>query len=192
MSGSSKLILTLSFKPAQNGGYRAATADLRWSRSVIGPSAGAAPITRWSISVLPDRRLCSVQPFRRFPRVHVMLSILRGPGGGAAGVWGDNLDDMTRPAGLTGTHRRSGGQRRQALGGRRQVPPRCMSSSTAAAAIRMIFPPGMPPTITVWITTGAVSPVRPGSGGGRVAKAAGAAAPNARIRPAQSRRRRSG
>jgi hypothetical protein len=42
----------------------------------------------------------------------------------------------------------------------------------------MIFPPGMPPTITVWITTGAVSPVRPGSGGGRVAKAAGAAAPN--------------
>jgi hypothetical protein len=24
----------------------------------------------------------------------------------------------------------------------------------------MIFPPGMPPTITVWITTGAVSPVR--------------------------------
>jgi hypothetical protein len=40
----------------------------------------------------------------------------------------------------------------------------------------MIFTPGMPPTITVWVTTGAVSPVRPGSGGGRVAKAAGAAA----------------
>jgi hypothetical protein len=37
----------------------------------------------------------------------------------------------------------------------------------------MIFPPGMPPTITVWITTGAVSPVRPVSGGGRVAKSGG-------------------
>jgi hypothetical protein len=50
----------------------------------------------------------------------------------------------------------------------------------------MIFPPGMPPTITVWITTGAVSPVRPGSGGGSVAKAAGAAAPNARTAPASA------
>ena len=46
------------------------------------------PITRWSISVLLDHRLCSDQPFRRFPGVHVMLSILREPGGGAAGVWG--------------------------------------------------------------------------------------------------------
>ena len=152
------------------------------------------PITRWSISVLLDHRLCSDQPFRRFPGVHVMLSILREPGGGAAGVWGDNLDGMTRPASLAGTCSCSGGQRRQALGARRQVPPRCLASSTAATAaraaaagaIRMIFPPGMPPTITVWITTGAVSPVRPGSGGGRVAKAAGAAAPNARTAPASA------
>src|SRR6266700_20386 len=126
-----------------------------------------------------------------------MLSILRGPGGGAAAFGDDNLDDMTRPAGLAGTCSRSGGQRRHALGAwHRHVPLRCgaRSSSTAATAardvaagaIRMIFPPGMPPTITVWITTGAVSPVRHGSGGGRVAKAAGAAAPNARTAPASA------
>ena len=85
-----------------------------------------SPITRWSISLLLDRRLCSDQPFRRFPRVHVMLSILRGPGGGAAGVWDDNLDDMTRPAGLAGTCSRGGGQRRHALNAwHRHVPPRC-------------------------------------------------------------------
>ena len=94
-----------------------------------------SPITRWSISVLLDRRLCSDQPFRRFPRVHVMLSILRGRGSGAAGV-GGRQSRRQDPTGWSGRDLQP--QRRAAAARFRRLAPSC------AAALRVHGPAALP------------------------------------------------